>query len=213
MARYRLSSFGMAKYVHKQESCHIAMSEKHVLRMYLQAITFLICFTLFCLIITVSPAYAGELFNPRNCEFSVEFPAKPKVQEILVPALGKIQSAELRVGAKGSTSGYVFTAEGYPVSRSDILKQHEDIKTYFYSSLQEYASANGIQSAEFKYFKDKNGEGMFMRGYKNISGQRVIYSTMSILGDSSILSLRVGAPAQDFPPPGFSPFFQSVRRK
>jgi hypothetical protein len=161
----------------------------------------------------VSPAYAGALFSPRNCEFSVEFPAKPKVQEILVPALGKVQSAELRVGFKDSNSGYVLTAEGYPVSRSDILKQHEDIKSYFFRSLQEYANANGIQSAEFKYFKDKIGEGKYMRGYKNISGQRVIYSTMSVLGDSSILSLRVGAPAQDFPPPGFSAFIQSVRRK
>jgi hypothetical protein len=160
---------------------------------------------------TALTAHAGEWFNPINCEFSVEFPAAPKVQEILVPALGKIQSAELRVGTKGSTSGYVLTAEGYPVSRSDILKQYEDIKSYFYNSLQEYANANGIQSAEFKYFKDNIGEGMFMRGYKSISGQRVIYSTMSVLGDSSIISLRVGAPAKDFPPPGFSAFFQSVR--
>jgi hypothetical protein len=173
---------------------------------------FLVCIAMLSYFGELPIVFAGERFKPRNCEFSIEFPGKFKIQELMVPTIGSYESAEFRAEI-GGASGYVLYAEGYPVKRSDILKSYNDIKTYLSQSLNEYALANGIQSAEFRYFNDKTGEGMFMRGYKSISGQRVIYSTMSVVGKSSILAARVGAPAKDFPPPGFSQFFNSVRRE
>lgn len=160
----------------------------------------------------ISIVIAGEWFQPKNCEFSVEFPGKYKIAEIVIPPNVKLQSAEF-YGIVDRSSGYVFTAECFAVSRSDILKGHDNIKSYLLDSAQEYAFANGIQFPEFRHFEDKIGDGILMRGYKTISGQKVIYSTITVIGNSSIISLRVGAPASIFPPPGYSSFIKSVRRK
>ena len=193
---------GMAKYLYNQKGLHIATSRKHLLRMYPQAITFLICFALFCLIIAVSLLMQASCLARETASFPLNSQQNPKYRKSSSQpwARFKAQNSELDKRLEFRLRTFSGRVSGFTVGYS---KQHEDIKSYFYRSLQEYASANGIQSAEFKYFKDKIGEGMFMRGYKNISGQRVIYSTMSVLGDSSILSLRVGALAKDFPPPGF----------
>ena len=160
----------------------------------------------------LSPSNAGERFQPRGCEFSVEFPGKPKIYDVIIPPVGKVQNAEYRGGSGKASDSYFFVAEGMPVSREEIFRYHKDIESYLLQSAQAYAEANGIQLPEFKYFKDSLGHGIVMRGYKTIRAVPVIYSSMSLLGERSIIFLRVGCAAALFPPPGMIEFMKSVRR-
>ncbi len=168
---------------------------------------------LICLFCFGTSAFCGEQFQPRGCEFSVEFPASPKIYDVVIPPIGKVQSAEYRGGSGRASDSYFFVAEGMPVSREEILKYHPSFEDYLLRSAQAYAEANGIESPEFKLFEDVSGRGIVMRGFKTISGIRVIYSSMSILGTHSIISLRAGSAAQIFPPPGMVEFMKSVRRR
>lgn len=162
--------------------------------------------------IITSLANAGERFQPRGCEYSVEFPGKPKIYDVIIPLVGKVQNAEYRGGSGKASDSYFFLVEGMPVSRQEIFKYHKDIESYLSESAHTYAEANGIQLPEFKYYKDSLGHGIVMRGYKTISGIRVIYSSMSLLGERSIIFLRAGCAAELFPPPGMTEFMKSVRR-
>lgn len=162
--------------------------------------------------ITPPSVNAGERFQPNGCEFSVEFPGKPKVYDVIIPLVGKVQNAEYRGGSGKASDSYFFLVEGMPISRQEIFKYHKDIESYLSESAQTYAEANGIQSPEFKYYKDSLGHGIVMRGYKTVSGIRVIYTSMSLLGERSIVFLRAGSAAELFPPPGMVKFMKSVRR-
>lgn len=172
-------------------------------------LSFSVLLSLFCL---VSISEASERFQPRGCEFSVEFPGKPKIYDIIIPPTGKIQNAEYIGGSGKASDSFVFVAEGMPVSKQEILRQYKNIESYLLHRVQLYAEANGIQSPEFKYFEDTLGNGVAMRGYKTIDGIPIIYSTMTFLGERSFITLRVGCAAQFFPPPGMTEFMKSVRK-
>lgn len=173
-------------------------------------VSFLLLFILFFYI--TSLAYATERFQPKGCEFSVEFPGKPKVYDVIIPPAGKVQSAEYRGGSGKGSDSYFLVVEGMPVTHEEIFNNYQDIESYLLQSAQAYAEANGIQFPEFKYYKDSIGHGIIMRGYKTVSGIRVIYSSMSILGERSIVFLRAGSAAELFPPSGMVKFMKSVRR-
>lgn len=162
--------------------------------------------------ITLLAADAAERFQPRGCEFSVEFPGKPQVYDVIIPPAGKVQTAEYKGGSGKDSDNYFFFVEGMPVSHQEIFNNYQNIEAYLLRSAQAYAEANGIQFPEFKYYKDSLGHGIVMRGYKTISGIRVIYSSMSLLGERSIVFLRVGSAAEVFPPPGMAKFMKSVQR-
>jgi hypothetical protein len=165
------------------------------------------------LLSTVSVSVAGERFQPRGCEFSVEFPGKPRIYDVSIPKLGKVQNAEYKGGTGKASDTYVFVAEGMPVSRREILKYHKDYESYLMDSIQSYVQSNGIKNPEYRYFKDPLGDGIVMRGYKTINGVSAIYSAMSVLGNKSMICLRVGCAAALFPPPNMTPFMKSIKRE
>jgi len=173
-------------------------------------VSFLLLFIFFFYI--TSLADAAERFQPRGCEFSVEFPGKPKVYDVIIPPSGKVQSAEYRGGSGKGSDSYFFFVEGMPITHQEILNNYKDIESYLFQSAQAYAEANGIQFPDFKYYEDRLGHGIVMRGYKTINGIRVIYSSISLLGERSIVFLRVGGAAELFPPPGMVKFMKSVQR-
>jgi len=152
-------------------------------------------------------AFAGTRFQPRECEFSVEFPSEPKVYDILIPGIGEVQNGEYRNGT-GIEDAFVLVVEGYPVSKNSPI--FVDPKHFLYDGAKNYAESNGIQNAEFKYFKDVKGYGITMRGYKVIRGIPVIYSTLTLLGKNSMITLRVSSAAKIFPPPGVVSFLKSI---
>jgi hypothetical protein len=171
-------------------------------------IQFLVLWLLVLHLVVVQNLWAEVRFQPGGCEFSVEFPGEPKVYDIIIPALRKVDTAEYR-GGKRQEDAFILVAEGYPVQKdAPIFLQPEQFLT---KGAQDYAESNGIQNAEFRYFKDKLGKGITMRGFKIINGIPVIYSTMSLLGKSSMITLRVGSAAKIFPPPGAIKFLNSIR--
>ena len=181
------------------------MGKIHFLRL-VCAISFVI------LLYTCRLSIAGERFQPRGCEFSVEFPGKPTVVDIFNPTTGNVQTAEYRGGSGKPSDSYFFVAEGMPISKTAILAYHEDFNSFLLEGAQTYAEANGLQHPEFKLFEDDLGKGIGMRAYKKIGGVPVIYSTMSLLGEKSIIHLRIGCAAEFFPPPGMTRFIKSVAR-
>ena len=155
----------------------------------------------------------GWRFLPRGCEFSVKFPGKPKIYDVTILPIGKVQTADYRGGSGKASDSYFFIAECITISHEDILKHYKNIETYLLNSAQAYADANGIQKPEFKYMTDSLGFGILMRGYKRISGVNVIYSSLTLVGERSLISLRTGSAAQNFPPPGMTIFMGSIRKE
>jgi hypothetical protein len=161
----------------------------------------------------VTLSTAGERFQPRGCEFSVEFPGKVKTYDVVIPSVGKVQNGEFRGGSGKASDSYIFIAEGMPVSRREILRYHKNVESYLLQSAQTYAEANGIEEPEFRHLKDKLGPGVVMRGYKTVEGVPVIYSSTTVLGERSIISIRIGCPSALFPPPGLAQVLKSIRRE
>ncbi len=157
---------------------------------------------------TVNPAIANVVYNPNECEFSVEFPQEPTIYNIIIPEYGEVENAEFKGGSKPET-GYFINAECIQVpNNAPIL---ENPKEYLLSTVQQYAYSNGIQNAEFRFFEDNKGIGLVMRGYKEINGIPVIYSTMSLLGKKSLMNLRAGAAAKIYPIKEITAFFNSLK--
>jgi hypothetical protein len=161
----------------------------------------------------IATAKAGERFQPRGCEFSVEFPGKPKVYDVIIPLIGKVQNGEYMGGGNSLSDGYFFVVEGIPLSHKEIFKYHKDIESYLVKSIQAYAEANGIQGHEVRYHKGNIGHEVGLRGYKAVKGTPCIFAVMWVLGERSIISLRTGCAAENFPPPGMTELYKSVRQE
>ncbi len=57
---------------------------------------------------------AGYRLQPKGCEFSVEFPGRPQVYDVVIPPLGRVPNAEYRSG-KGPGDGFILVAECFAV--------------------------------------------------------------------------------------------------
>jgi hypothetical protein len=75
---------------------------------------------------------------------------------------------------------------------------------------QNYAESNGIQKAEYKYFEDKKGKKVTMRGFKKIRDIFITYYAMALMGKSSIIFLYVGSASEIYPPAEITRFLKSV---
>jgi len=170
---------------------------------------FITLLIIFIRLIFQPPTIMAQLiFQPRGCEFSVEFPGEPKIHDIYIPGIGKVENAEYMSG-KAREDAFFFVVEGHLVPKySPIFLQPQK---NLIKGAKEYAESNGFQKPEIKYFKNKLGKGVILRGYKKIDGIPVIYSTKSLLGKNSIIHLRVGSSAEIFPPPGAIKFLNSIR--
>ena len=71
-----------------------------------------VCLALFfatssILLFCIPKLEAGERFHLRGCEFSVEFPGKPKIYDVIIPPIGKVQTAEFQVGSGRASDSYL----------------------------------------------------------------------------------------------------------
>lgn len=163
------------------------------------------------IIICAASADASTKFQPRGCEFSVEFPGKPKISELYAPELGKYETAQYEGGNGGINDAYMCYAEGVVLAPALNVVAHADPEVFLRNMTKTYADAIGLANVTYEFDDSGVAPRMTIKGYKIVGGTRAMYSDLVMLGNGSFIRLGVGCAAHVFPQRAMSAFLESVR--
>ena len=154
--------------------------------------------SLFIIVFLLSPfAFSNFVFQPDGCEYSVKFPRKPTFQTLSTEYYGQYQVAAI------SNDEFFLKAECMKII--DKLSA-EDRKR----GMVLYAQNNGIQYPSFEQSSGSLGQMNSMRGSKIIANKPVTVGVVIYYGQSSFLSIQVGALSHIYPTKEIIRFLDSV---
>ena len=154
-----------------------------------------------------SHVYAGSVYKPKNCEYSITFPKKPKYTTSFQPALGEFISAEHAAGNK--ENGYFLRAEC--VGGLDLKDQKINTKEFLKKQIVAYVNSNGIQNAEYHFNNTKFGNSVSARGFKRIRNTMVTYKSIIYVGKTSFIMVQAGGVSSTYPQPALSKYLNSLK--
>lgn len=151
------------------------------------------------------------VFAPATSDFAVTFSARPTVEEFEGITTDGVHlkgtRAELRTNDSFQRVEVVSMPRGFSEGQT---------KESVISKLRDYAIHNGITAPEFKYEPTTLGRRASMRGTKILDDagklRAVTYENVVYYGDSSILSMYVGAPSESYPTTRIVDFLKSVTK-
>ncbi|MEQ1845273.1 MAG: hypothetical protein ABL983_06805 [Nitrospira sp.] len=151
------------------------------------------------------------VFAPANSDFAVTFSARPTIEEFegIATDGGRLKGtrAELRAQDSFQRVEVVSMPRGF---------SEGETKESVISKLRDYAIHNGITAPEFKYEVTTLGKRASMRGTKILDDSEkpraVTYENVTYFGDTSIVSLYVGAPSESYPTTRVLQFLKSVTK-
>jgi hypothetical protein len=149
-------------------------------------------------------------FEPRGCEFKVEFPQAPKIAEQYVQGAGYVSTASGGVDG-GVSDTIVLVAESAQFDPAALVGV--DRNAFLMDRCRQYAQFNGLEHVEYTVEAFTGANALSLRGGKKAGGVPVLYLCKVVLGSHSILMIRAGGAASGFPEPGIVEFVTSVRRQ
>lgn len=132
-----------------------------------------------------------------SCEFSVSFPAQPKIQ--------KLQ----KVSENGEFFAYqqANLATRTEYLRAECLPENISLETAT-DTLRRQAIADGLENVAIA---EETNKVIKLRGYKTIVGHPATYEIWFYLGAKSTLILMISAASKEFPTDGTIRFLASVK--
>lgn len=159
-----------------------------------------IAITLFSLTV-----YAEYKFSPSDCEFSVQFPE--------IPVIENSNSFELNQCKTTMASLILLNGTGGLKAECIICKaynQNEVNDSTMTAMLREHAQISGVTNASYSYQEDKLGKIGIYRGQIESLGN--VFINITIAGKKSSLSLSGSAPYKFYSKLNFHQFLKSVEK-
>ena len=149
----------------------------------------------------------GTSWTTPDCEFAITFPEEPKEVEREVPGMGPFVSAEAAVG------NGVYRSECVTLTPKLRNALGGDTRTIIKTALTENARRSGIDPVTVEMTNSEGGVVGRARGNKQVNGVEATYETAITVGDRSLISAVIAAPATEFPAEGQMAFLKSLHRK
>mgnify|MGYP001793876195 CR=1 FL=1 len=159
--------------------------------------------------VATTPTEQGFVWQPSGCEYSVTFPAKPRISE----SLSTIDGAQVTVQVAEHMEDKGWEQANFvPYTRTAAMTRDEA-----YTNMTNYAKAFGMEHFDIE-FDNSNSDDIIatIKGAKTVKTQ---YGdvVMSFLGQGhwgrrSVFSILISAPAQDHPTKEGMACFESVRQ-
>jgi len=161
-----------------------------------------LCLAIALLLDFSPPAFAegNRSYRLTNCEYTVSFPATPKITQVYTPQFGNVPSAN--VGVKGSH----LRAECLKLDSRRL--NNKIIREWLWSG----ASKMGLSGLSYTFKKEIYGSVGKIRGYKTVSNSPATYEMRMYVGNSSVLITYVGSLSSAYPTDEIFDFINSVRR-
>lgn len=161
---------------------------------------------LFCQSVGDSSAETKNTFMPTGCEYSIEFPGRPTIEEYASPEtpLCKTTSALLitmkgKGGLRAECTRCDNNRQGRQYDKQSVIRR-----------MKEHAKVSGVSNAVFGYKKSELGPIGWYRGELSAVGNTFV--CVWILGPRSGLSVVGSAPYNLYQVLGFEKFLGSVKR-
>lgn len=160
----------------------------------------------------VSDKNTSSIFDA--VEYTVEFAGSPSVTEVETTLEGQVVKglkAEYGVPSENSMQRIEYINAG-----EEFLSQVNKEQIMF--ALETAAAVHGLKYSGREYLENELGKIGILSGVKNISTKNhgtvlVKYELRFVYGSRVMLTLAVGAPADDFPTPAIKQFSKSLKRK
>lgn len=159
-------------------------------------------------------AFSQYLYSPKECLYQVEFPEKPKIDEVSSTNGVSVLKSEIAELSMPDDESYVRSE--FIVLGRDTLKNFTiDI---LHTILKQYSINNGLSNPEFRDSENELGRQFELRGYKtlkdgNLQERHLIMAARLFFKENNLLILYAASEAEDFPTPGIMKFFNSVKLK
>ena len=155
--------------------------------------------SLFITLLLLSPfALSASVFQPDGCEYGVEFPQKP-IYQTVTTEYGEHLVALI------SNDEFFLKAECMPLidRGSDVDKMR---------AIMLYAKQNGIQYPTFQQASESLGRIVSVRGTKLVANKHITIRSIWYYGQTSALSIQVGALSPIYPTLEILKFISSVSK-
>ena len=155
--------------------------------------------SLFIIVFLLSPfVLSASVFQPDECEYSVKFPREPTYQILTAEPYGKYVVALI------SDDEFFLKAECIHIGEELSTEEHK-------RALVQYAKNNGIQYPTFEQTSGSLGRISSLRGSKIIANKPFTIGVVLYYGQSSFLSIQVGALSPIYPTLEILKFISSVK--
>lgn len=151
------------------------------------------------------------VFSPEGSEYSVVFPARPKLSHPSDETGMIWEKAEL------------ILIEHESVLRAEVVRFPGNPQPIFTqllveSAIREYAEHNGLLYTEYSYEESELGKIASVRGFKSLQDKngreiKTTYRVVMYYGDESVMSVYVGCRSFNYPTEAIFAFLNSIRRE
>ena len=157
---------------------------------------------LICLLVIHGKIVAQQVtYGFPKCEFSVRFPNQPLRQRVQVEGGIEIEQAVT------TTNESFVRAECLPLAIATPVDERQAL-----ALMRTYAQDQGLQNIEVKFQRTSIGPTSRIKGTKTVMSRKITADGQCIFGNSSVVCMLVGSPAEISPTTETIAFLSSVRR-